>query len=117
MKPCASRILSVVKNEGHPQVISTSRHISHGAIDLQDVKWDAEGRVLSGVSKVVGGEAYSLIVTGGPGNMPPAQYSNHTSTAEVEGLEGGLYRLTYHPEEDGALSWSVAYVPGPERGE
>jgi len=108
--PFASKILSVVKRTDEPQVISTSRHIAHGAIDLIDVNWDAEKRILSGMSKVVGGEPYSFVVSCGGDNIGPVAYSNGTSTAEITGIGSGMYRLTYHPEKDGVLNWSAAYV-------
>ena len=108
--PFASKILSVVKRTDEPQVISTSRHIAHGAIELIDVNWDAEKRILSGMSKVVGGEPYSLVVSCGKDNIGPVAYSNGTSTAEITGIGSGMYRLTYHPEKDGVLNWSAAYV-------
>ena len=35
---------------GAPQLLSTSRHVTQGAIELEDVRWDAADEVLSGVS-------------------------------------------------------------------
>ncbi len=44
----------------HPQVIATSRHVTCGATDLQQVAW--RDGVLSGTSDLVAGDAYDLIV-------------------------------------------------------
>lgn len=56
------RVLSVLPLSDHPQVLSTSRHLTQGLVDLSGVKWDKATSTLSGVSKVVGGDAYELRV-------------------------------------------------------
>lgn len=54
------RILAVGPVSSQPQVLSTSRHVTQGIVDLLDEKWDAAGSILSGRSKLVGGDAYEL---------------------------------------------------------
>ena len=41
----------VTKAKAHPQVVSTTRHVLQGWMDVADEKWDAEERVLSGTAK------------------------------------------------------------------
>jgi hypothetical protein len=61
--PAAScQVLALRPVADHPQVVSTSRHITQGLIDLRDEHWDAGARVLSGESKVVGEDAYQIRV-------------------------------------------------------
>lgn len=56
------QVLSVRPVADHPQLISTSRHITQGIVDVIEEKWD--GNALAGRSRVVGGDAYELrIVT------------------------------------------------------
>ncbi len=45
----------------HPQVLSTSRHVTCGGPDLQDVRWT--GRALSGTSDLVAGDEYAIYLT------------------------------------------------------
>ncbi len=45
-----------------PWVLSTTRHLSQGGVDLQDERWDARKQVLSGKSAVVAGDPYVLTV-------------------------------------------------------
>ncbi len=54
------RILAVRPVADHPQVLSTSRHITQGVIDMLDERWDEDKRILSGRSLVVGGDPYEL---------------------------------------------------------
>ena len=41
----------VVRAEARPQVVSTTRHVLQGWMDIADEKWDAAGRVLSGKAR------------------------------------------------------------------
>jgi len=54
------RVLSVRPVSKTPQLLSTSRHVTQGIIDVVDEKWDAAARTLSAVSKVVGEDPYEL---------------------------------------------------------
>ena len=55
-------VLSVRPQADHPQLLSTSRHITQGMVDVLEEKWDETTRILSGRSKVVGGDSYELRV-------------------------------------------------------
>lgn len=44
----ACRVLCFRKPAGRPQVISTSRHITQGGVELEDVRWDGANGRLSG---------------------------------------------------------------------
>ena len=78
-------VLSVRKKTGKLQLVSTSRHISQGAAELLEVK--LEDRKLSGVSKVVKGDAYTV-----------KAYDPDT---------GRLLEKTFLPEATGELHWFV----------
>ena len=41
LPPASCMILAVRPEADHPQVISTSRHVTQGMVDLLDEKWDA----------------------------------------------------------------------------
>jgi hypothetical protein len=59
--PAAScRILAVRPVTDHPQLVSTSRHVTQGIVDVIDEQWDAAAQGLAGVSRVVGGDPYEL---------------------------------------------------------
>ena len=56
-----SQVFIIRERLPHPQVVATSRHITGGGVDLLDVSW--KDGVLSGRSRVVGGEPYEIFVT------------------------------------------------------
>ena len=58
------RVLSLRPRSSHPQIISTSRHLTQGMVDLLEERWDENSRTLRGRSRVVADDPYELrIVT------------------------------------------------------
>ena len=51
----------------HPQLVGTSRHITQGADDLLEARWDSAAGRWAGRSRVVGGDPYQLRFTLPPG--------------------------------------------------
>ncbi|HVU22745.1 MAG TPA: glycoside hydrolase family 36 protein [Opitutus sp.] len=50
MDPGGVTLLALHEATGSPQALSTDRHVTQGAIELEDVKWDPAKQMLSGVS-------------------------------------------------------------------
>ena len=58
------KILAVRPLCEHPQLLSTSRHVTQGMMDVTGENWDAASATLSGSSRVVANDPYELrIVT------------------------------------------------------
>lgn len=110
LRPCASRIFAVHRVENQPQVLSTSRHIAQGALDITALTYDAEKRVLTGVSQAVGGEPYEVVVAM-PQELRVFGEGNHTTTNELEYLADNICRCTFHPEQNGPFRWEIAFTP------
>jgi hypothetical protein len=62
--PTTCRVIAVRGAEGHPVLVSTSRHVTQGIVDVAGEKWNAARKTLSGVSQIVGDDAYELRVAG-----------------------------------------------------
>ncbi len=102
-------VLAVRPVANHPQLISTSRHITQGIVDVLDEKWDAVSKTLSGRSKIVGGDAYELRIV-----LPDKNW-----TADVLEVVGGgtapvtqtgeLVRATIQSTNSGEVSWTVRF--------
>ncbi len=82
---CATAVLSIRKKTDQLQLVSTSRHITQGAADLVQVS--CRDDVLSGVSKVVKGDPYTI-----------KAYDPHS---------GQLLQKTLLPEYTGEFEWSI----------
>ncbi len=68
-----------------PQILSTSRHISQGGVDLKNVGWDVSGLALKGASNVVKGDPYSIYVRLPAGyRVTSASFGGHGAEIRVE---------------------------------
>ncbi|MBX7255488.1 MAG: alpha-galactosidase [Candidatus Hydrogenedentes bacterium] len=102
------RVLAIRAMETHPFVISTSRHVTQGAMDLFDEKWES---VLSGVSTVVAGEPYELRIVL-PGDVWARQTigtSPHSVDAVFHGDKDCL-RATLTSKKSGSVKWSIDFI-------
>jgi hypothetical protein len=64
LAPRSCRMLVLRPEAKHPQVVSTSRHVTQGMVDLAREHWDASAGMLHGVSRVVAGDPYELRIVG-----------------------------------------------------
>jgi hypothetical protein len=64
LPPNSCRILAVRAVENHPVLVSTSRHVTQGIVDVTGEKWDVTTKTLSGISQIVGNDSYELRVAG-----------------------------------------------------
>jgi len=61
-KNTGMQVFAIRAARPHPWVLSTTRHLSQGGVDLLDERWDAGSQTLSGKSVVVVGDPYALTV-------------------------------------------------------
>ena len=55
-------LLSIHEKSDIPKIISTDRHILQGAVELEDVRWDADTEILSGISLGAPESAYNVYI-------------------------------------------------------
>jgi len=110
------QVLAIRKVSGQPQVLSTSRHICQGIVDLSAESWDASARELTGVSKVVAEDAYELRVlvrtTGGVAKATDVEVSRADSAAGVtitSKPDGDLCRVTIKSKASRDVKWKVRF--------
>lgn len=101
-----AQLFCIRERKEHPQIIATNRHITCGAYDLIDLKW--ENLILSGKSKIVNGEEYKLYIA------EPYSYSCmkfDCDKAQILGnSKNGIVReISLKPDTDGPINWSVTY--------
>ena len=58
------RVIAVRASEGHPVLVSTSRHVTQGMVDVTGENWSRSRKTLSGASQIVGSDPYELRVAG-----------------------------------------------------
>jgi len=114
--PHGCAILSVKPVIDRPQLLSTSRHVTQGIVDVLVEKWNRRSGSLSGVSKVVGGDAYELrfLVQSNKGawKFKRCDVSNEDQKAGVTVAvkeESGLVRMTIQSPESRDVEWSASF--------
>ncbi len=58
LKPYESKILSIRRKVSHPQIISTSRHITQGVAEIKDMNWEEKSKTLSIKADLISKENY-----------------------------------------------------------
>lgn len=116
LAPCASRVICVRKKTGFVQLLSTTRHITQGALEMEQVGYDVETGVLSGIANVVPGDDYSIFIYA-PAGMRPSCESNSANVNTIERADdaadcesGCVWKLTL-ARAGGPTPWSAAFAP------
>ena len=116
--PQSCRILAVRRRRDHPQLLSTSRHITQGIVDVREEKWIDADKILRGRSQLVGHDPYELRVAlpanGQKWNVKAVELSKRDRAADVKATvqqTDGLVRVTLDSPNSRAVSWSVRFAP------
>ena len=110
LEPGSCRVLAVRPVADYPQLISTSRHITQGVVDVLEESWDGEARTLSGRSLVVAGDPYELrIVLGRTGSWKVAGASADGASAKVKDSAKNSVRILIESSKSREVSWRVDF--------
>jgi len=112
LPPASCRVLALRPVAANPQVISTSRHVTQGMIDLTDEAWDPATQTLSGVSRVVANDPYELRII-----VPVGEKSWRAVPGGTDKLvftqDGPKIRATLAAAESSTVHWQLKFQPGP----
>jgi hypothetical protein len=112
LRPGEARMISVHEVENHPQFLSTNRHIMQGYVDLAKYPaWNYSENGLSGISKIVAGEKYVIVLASNGYKVLAPQIKNQKvkSTIKALSIENGLYELSLFCEENQEVEWAVTF--------
>ena len=94
-----------------PVLVSTSRHLSQGGLDLERLDWKQDGErwtAAGSSSHLVKGDAYELCFAAGRYGVSAAKSS--CGEAQVSRARGAV-RVALTPPESGAADWEVSFEP------
>jgi hypothetical protein len=103
----------------HPQVVSTTRHILQGWMDIADEKWDEGTKVLSGVAKHIAENTSESVVIAV--DMPDGTAAYKMVKCEISpediaaGVKvsssesNGVCRITFTTPVARNISWKVTF--------
>ena len=115
----SSRILAVRPVSENPQLLSTSRHVTQGIVDVTGEAWDAGKSQLSATSKVVANDPYELRIV-----VPAGEKSWRATGAAVSAADqaagvkvefkqdGPRLRATITSAESREVKWNVTFERG-----
>lgn len=115
----SSRIMAIRPVSEFPQLLSTSRHVTQGIIDVTDEKWDGKKSRLSATSKLVGKDPYELRIV-----VPSSKKSWRATGIKVSDedvaagvkasikQDGPRIRANLSSPVSREVKWQVAFEPG-----
>lgn len=122
-EPCCA-VFSLRELTDHPLIISTSRHITQGLIDVLSETWDARRNTLKGESLLVANDPYELRIsicsTVGIWRFESCRVSHSDKLAGVKvtavKFEPKLLRVRLVSPESRKVKWAIKFVrPGKVR--
>ena len=110
------QVLAVRPVREYPQLLSTSRHVAQGMLDVLHEEWDPQRRELRGRSRVVGGDDYELrITTACPDRAWRLEAAEVSAADQAAGVtvraaesRAGV-RIAVHSTADREIAWSVRF--------
>jgi hypothetical protein len=107
INPTSLKIFAIHEQEGRPVILSTSRHLTQGAIDLKEVRWNQKKLTIEGQSvNLVRGD-YALIVW-----IPPGYKFVKADTAvkyETTEISPPVLKVTLKLGKDKPLGWKLQF--------
>lgn len=104
-------MMALHKVAGHPQFISTNRHIMQGYLDLvKKPVWNEENNTFSGTSEVPADEEYTIVVAGN-GKQPKKASSNSGQISWRWIREDkGLFEVVLLHNKTGNIEWEITFM-------
>ena len=107
LEPASCKVLAVRPSKSHPQVISTSRHITQGLMDIKKESWNPARQTLSGTSEVVKGDRYELRIIV-PEGFDIRKAKSNAGKMLIQ-KEGKLMRVSFMPQKSGMVIWNIEF--------
>jgi hypothetical protein len=115
----SSRILAVRPVSENPQLLSTSRHVTQGIVDVTGEQWNAQKSQLSAVSAVVANDTYELrVVVPSVENMWHATVIDLSPEDQSAGVKADIkqdesrIRATISSPTSRDVKWTIAFERG-----
>jgi hypothetical protein len=77
------------------------------------VEWDEEQGILTGVSRVVGGDPYTMTIATNGYDPGVVSCQDQKTEGTLSQAEDGLVRLTLERDENAEVEWSVVFERHP----
>ncbi|MBI3475749.1 MAG: alpha-galactosidase [Acidobacteria bacterium] len=111
--PESVALLSIHPQTGIPRVVSTDRHFTQGAVELENVMWDADSKTLSGTSLGPAGTAHNISIY-----MPREyrwdnerpDYFQESGPFSIRQIQSDLLRVRARFDAGTSTMWQVRFA-------
>lgn len=94
------------EKQNHPQLLATNRHISCGALEIEQLKWNNNS--LTGTSNLVADDLYTIYIY-----EPAGAIFKKVSTGKAQLIEnvltGNIRKISFQSTYTAALQWEISY--------
>ena len=97
--------LAIREKLDRPQLISTNRHLSQGAAEIEKLTW--ENNTLKGRSRMIVDDNY-IMTFYVPDGYPLKKALVNGKPADTK-LSGQILKVSYRPEKTASLSWEIEF--------
>ncbi len=104
-----ARMISVREALPHPQVLSTDRHVMQGYLDLVKEEWSEKGQTLTGVSKIVGGDPYTVTLALNGHSLKEVICKDKRVKIQTSASKDGLVEFSLTAPENATAEWTAAF--------
>ena len=111
IEPGSCRIIAVRPLLDRPVLLSTSRHITQGIVDVVEENWDPATQTLTGKSKVVAGDPYQLRFATPDAEWTIESNRSYTETSGepvIKTITGGVMLSSTWPDNS-TVKWEVRF--------
>jgi len=114
LRPGSCRVIAIRRLLERPVLVSTSRHVSQGVVDLMNEDWNNRANTFSGKSKVVGEDPYEIRIFA-PTRSWQALRVNVSEADRRAGVTAGIQqdgqkiRVTIKSPENRRVAWEAVF--------
>jgi len=108
LEPNGVACYAIRKLVDHPQIITTNRHITQGAEELQHVVWDSPANQLKGTVKLVKGFPYQMLIHVPKGySLEYAKFGDlEVATVEL----GSIDMVSLESQKNTTVDWNLKFL-------
>lgn len=101
---CESRIVAVRKAKDCPQILSTSRHVTQGAAEIEDMAWDEDEKILKIKANLVKDDKYTITLY-----VPDDYKLSDSGIMSFEKGENGVFSYSFMPTENKCYEFELKF--------
>lgn len=104
LKPNETKVFALRETAAHPQILSTSRHITQGVLEIQATHWQPEQRCLTLTADLVEKDLYTVTVL-----VPKAYRFAGQKGFDTVRQEGPLLRLSVTADKNESRDFAIFF--------